>query len=76
MAPDPRTLWITHSTTLAVLFVAGAAALDFGPDSWIEWVLWGTTVISVPAARIALAVIAVIVAVAVAWPFIRPTHRR
>jgi hypothetical protein len=67
-----RGFWIRHSQLLAALFVAGAAALDFGPDSWMEWALWGTTVVSVPAARIILAVLAVIVAVAVMWPFIRP----
>ncbi|HTP84532.1 MAG TPA: hypothetical protein VMQ11_16395 [Alphaproteobacteria bacterium] len=68
-----RGFWIRHSQILATLFVAGAAALDFGPDSWMEWALWGTTVVSVAAARIILAVLAVIVAVAVMWPFIRPT---
>ena len=67
--------WIRHSQILATLFVAAAAALDFGPDSWMEWVLWGTTVVSVPAARILLALAAVIVAVAVMWPFLWPTRR-
>lgn len=71
-----RGFWIRHSQLLAALFVTGAAALDFGPDSWMEWALWGTTVISVAAARIILAVLAVIVAVAVMWPFIRPSGRR
>ncbi len=69
-----RGFWIRHSQILATLFVAGAAALDFGPDSWIEWALWGTTVVSVAAARIILAVLAVVIAVAVMWPFIRPTR--
>ncbi|HTY69224.1 MAG TPA: hypothetical protein VMH36_21405 [Alphaproteobacteria bacterium] len=71
-----RGFWIRHSQILATLFVAGAAAVDFGPDSWIEWVLWGTTIVSVAEARIILAVLAVLVAVAVMWPFIRPTHPR
>jgi hypothetical protein len=69
--------WIRHSQILATLFVAGAAALDFGPDSWMEWAMWGTTVVSVPVARIGLAVLAVIVAVAVMWPFLwPPRHNR
>ena len=71
-----RGFWIRHSQILATLFVAGAAALDFGPDSWMEWAMWGTTVVSVAAARIILAVLAVVVAVAVMWPFIRPTRHQ
>jgi len=69
-----RGFWVRHSQILAALFVTGAAALDFGPDSWMEWAMWGTTVVSVAAARIILAVVAVVVAVAVTWPFIRPTR--
>ncbi|MBV8537722.1 MAG: hypothetical protein JO128_19160 [Alphaproteobacteria bacterium] len=59
-----------------MIFVAGAAALDFGPDTWMEFVLWGTTVVTVAEARILLALLALIVAVAISWPFIRLTHRR
>ena len=69
-----QAFWVRHSQILATLFVAGAAALDFGPDSWMEWAMWGTTVVSVGAARILLALAAVIVAVAVMWPFLRPTR--
>lgn len=78
MPPSKRTgsfqgFWVRHSQLLAAVFVVAAAALDFGPDSWMEWVLWGATVVSVEAARIVLSVIAVILVAAILWPLIRPS---
>ncbi len=76
--PGPaRSFWIRHSQLVAALFVIGAAALDFGPNSWMEWILWGTTVVSVETVRVVLAVLAALVAVALVWPLIRPSrHQR
>ena len=70
-----RSFWIRHSQLLAGLFVVAVAALDFGPNSWMEWILWGTTVVSVETVRIVLAVLAAVVVVALVWPLIRPTHK-
>jgi hypothetical protein len=66
--------WVRHSQILAAIFIVTAAALDLGPESWMEWVMWGTTVVSVSTARIVLALIAVILAIALLWPFIRPSR--
>lgn len=71
-----RSFWVRHSQLLAAIFVVGAAALDFGPNSWIEWILWGTTVVSVETARIVLAVIAAVIVAALVWPLIRPSGRK
>ena len=67
-----RSFWIRHSQLAAAVFVVAVAALDFGPNSWIEWILWGTTVVSVETARVILAVLAALIVVALAWPLIRP----
>ncbi len=69
-----RSFWIRHSQLLAALFIVGVAALDFGPNSWMEWILWGTTVVSVETVRIVLAVLAALVVVALVWPLIRPSR--
>lgn len=60
----------------ALAFAVTASALAIGPDFWIEWVLWGTTVISVAGARTLLLALALAVVIAVLWPVLsRPRHR-
>lgn len=71
-----RSFWARHCQLLAAIFIAAAAALDFGPDGWMEFIMWGTTVVTVAEARVILAVLALLVAVALFWPLIRPSRPR
>ncbi len=60
----------------ALAFAVAASALAIGPDFWIEWFLWGTTVISVAGARTLLLALALAVVIAVLWPVLsKPRHR-
>ncbi len=61
--------------TVAVLVVVASSAAAIGPDSWMEWLFWGTTVISHETQRLALGAVAVILAVAIAWPFLTRPRR-
>lgn len=59
----------------ALAFAAAASALAIGPDFWIEWILWGSTVISVAGARTLLLALAAAIVIAIAWPALwRPKH--
>lgn len=71
-----RSFWVRHTQLLAAIFIVAAAALDLGPESWMEWIMWGTTVVTVETVRIILAVIAFILVIALAWPFIRPSRSK
>jgi hypothetical protein len=69
-----RNFWTRHAQLLAALFVVASSALAAGPDNWVEWVLWGTTVVSHETARFVLLGLAVIIAAAVIWPLLRPSR--
>ncbi len=69
--PALRGFWQRHVQVLATIFVVAASAVSVGPDSWMEWLFWGTTVVSHETARITLGILAIVIAVAVAWPVIR-----
>jgi membrane protein implicated in regulation of membrane protease activity len=58
----------------------GAAAILIGsatlaPDAWIEWILWGTTVITLPTARLVLLAVAALLLAVLVWPWLRPSRR-
>lgn len=63
-----------HYQVMAPVIAIAAAAVALGPESWMEYLMAGVTVISHPTLRILLLVLAAILAVGLAWPFIRPSH--
>jgi hypothetical protein len=69
-----RGFWVRHYQVLAPVIAIAASAVALGPESWMEYLMAGVTVISHPTLRVLLLVLAVLLAVGLAWPFIRPTH--
>lgn len=63
-----------HAQLVGTVFMLAAAALSAGPDNWMEWVMWGTTVVTVEEVRIILIVLAILLAIGLAWPLIRPAR--
>ena len=76
-APDLNSsgFWARHGQLLTAVIAIASAVMAVGPDSWMEWVLWGTTVVSHPTARIVLLIVAIVLAAAVALPLIRRSRR-
>lgn len=56
---------------LGWLYALMSAALALGPDAWMEWLMWGTTVMSVPSIRLTLAMTAGVVIMVLVWPLLR-----
>jgi len=73
---DTRGFWARHGQFLAALVAIGSAAMAIGPDSWMEWLLWGTTVVTHPTARIVLLILAIAIALAVIVPWLRRSRRQ
>ena len=73
---DARGFWARHGQLLAALIAIGSALMAIGPDSWMEWLLWGTTVVSHPTARLVLLVLAVCLAAAILVPWLQRRRRR
>lgn len=56
------------------MIAIAAAAVALGPESWMEYLMAGITVISQPTLRVLLLILAVLLAIGLFWPFIRPSH--
>jgi hypothetical protein len=52
-----------------VAILAGAMAI--GPDAWVEWITWGTTMLSVLEGRFILGAVAILAMAAIGWPLFR-----
>ncbi len=80
MASDPdinsRGFWARHGQLLAALVAIASALVAIGPNSWMEWLLWGTTVVSHPTARIILVILAVAFAAVVILPWLQGRRRQ
>ncbi len=58
-------------TSLASFLIAvAAAALALGPDTWMEWIMWGITVISTQAMKLIFAAVAGGILVWLMWPIL------
>ncbi len=60
---------------MSFLVAVAAASLALGPDTWMEWLLLGTTMISTQAAKLALALIAGVILIGLMLPFLKHTGR-
>ena len=69
-----RGFWVRHYQVAAPVIAIAAAAVALGPESWMEYLMAGVTVISHPTLRVLLLVLTVLLAVGLAWPLIRPSH--
>ncbi|HEX9465277.1 MAG TPA: hypothetical protein VGB82_21950 [Alphaproteobacteria bacterium] len=56
------------------MFAMAAGAVALGPESWIEYLLAGITVITHPTLRVILLVLSALLVIGVAWPFVRPSR--
>ena len=57
-----------------ILVLVSSSAMAISPDSWMEWISWGATVLSHEVLRIVLGVLAIVVLLALLWPLIRPAR--
>ena len=55
----------------AVAILAASSALAVGPDTWMEWILWGTTVLTVETARLVFFALSAALVAVLVWPWIR-----
>ena len=69
-----RGFWARHYQWLAPIFAIAAAAVAIGPDSWMEYLLAGITVIPHPTIRLILVIVAALLVAGLAWPLLRPSR--
>jgi hypothetical protein len=78
MPPPPsnraREFWVRRYQLLAPVIAIAAGAVALGPESWMEYLLAGITVISHPTLRVVLLVLSALLVAGLLWPFIRPSR--
>ena len=65
---DPKRSNSALYSLTSFLVAVGVGALAVGPDSWMEWAMFGVSVISIPVLKMIFAIVAGAILVWLMWP--------